>query len=92
MDFLFNKCSSLSILPEISKWKVDKVRNINYIFSKCASLSTLPDLSTWNLRNVNNMIGIFQSCTSLTSIENFQKFSDYNSKITDECISLLNTK
>ena len=47
MAFLFSSCSSLLSLPDISKWNLDKVKNINGIFSECSSLIFLPDISNW---------------------------------------------
>ena len=45
-------CSSLTTLPDISKWNTNNVTNIAYIFVGCSSLTTLPDISKWNINNV----------------------------------------
>ena len=34
MSDTFNRCSSLSSLPDISKWNSNNVKNMNFIFSK----------------------------------------------------------
>ena len=47
MQFLFSGCSSLSYLPDISKWNLTDVKNINAMFSECSSLISLPDISNW---------------------------------------------
>ena len=52
MGFLFSSCSSLLSLPDISKWNLDKVKNINGMFSECSSLIFLPDLSNWLNYNI----------------------------------------
>ena len=36
---------SLSKLPEINKWNINKVKDISCMFYGCKSLVTLPDIS-----------------------------------------------
>ena len=43
MSFMFDGCSSLSSLPDISKWNTKINTNICYMFSECSSLLSLPD-------------------------------------------------
>ena len=62
MNHMFNKCSSLSSLPDISKWNTNNVTNMSYMFRSCSSLSSLPDISKWNTNNVNNMSSMFAGC------------------------------
>jgi len=38
---LFAGCSSLKILPDISKWDLSNVKNISFLFHKCSSLKEL---------------------------------------------------
>jgi len=45
MEGLFNGCSLLKELPDISKWNTSKVTNMSNMFSGCSSLKKLPDLS-----------------------------------------------
>ena len=54
MGGLFAECSSLSELPDISKWNTENVTTMNGLFWKCSSLSLLPDISKWNIKNVTN--------------------------------------
>ena len=49
---MFQYCSSLESLPDISKWNISKVTNMNCLFKGCSSLKILPDVSSWNLENV----------------------------------------
>ena len=56
MKKMFCKCSSLLFLPDISKWNISNVMDMNYMFSIC---SFLPDISKWNTSNVTDKIGIF---------------------------------
>ena len=64
MSYMFNECSSLSSLPEFSKWYTNNVINMSYMFSRCSSLSSLPDISKWNAYNVTNMSFIFGACSN----------------------------
>ena len=59
MNGIFSGCSSLSDLPDISKWNTNKVTNMNGMFIGCLSLSYLPDLSKWNTNKVTNMSYMF---------------------------------
>ena len=75
MSWMFCGCSSLNFLPDISKWNITNVNNINRIFFDCNSLSLLPDLSKW--KNVNNIdiyhiIGECINIMNLSVIQNLQ--------------------
>ena len=43
MSWMFSECSSLSSLPDISKWNTNNVTNMIAMFYKCSSLSSLPN-------------------------------------------------
>ena len=70
MNGLFYKCSSLIILPDISKWNTTNVTDLSDIFAECSSLSKLPDISKWNTTNVTNLSEneFFDGCLSLLVI------------------------
>ena len=55
MNNMFYGCSSLSSLPDISKWNTNNVTNMSFMFYRCSSLLSLPDISKWNTNNVTNM-------------------------------------
>ena len=55
MSFMFDDCSSLVSLPDISKWNTNNVTDMSWMFVGCSSLSSLPDISKWNTNNVTNM-------------------------------------
>ena len=42
---MFDGGSSLSNLPDISKWNINNVNDISGIFNECKSLTILPDIS-----------------------------------------------
>ena len=62
MSYMFNKCSSLLSLPDISKWKINNVNDMSYMFYNCSSLISLPDISKWNTKNVTDINHIFIYC------------------------------
>ena len=78
MSYMFDGCSSLSSLPDISKWNTNNVTNMSYMFNGCSSLSTLPDISKWNTNNVTHMTNIFNGCSSLTSLPDISKWNTNN--------------
>ena len=74
MSGMFNGCSSLSSLPDISKWNTSNVTNMSGMFYGCSSLSSLPDISKWNTSNVTDMRNMFDRCKdSLNIPEKFKK-------------------
>ena len=70
MSYMFWHCSSLSSLPDISKWNTNNVTNMSYMFPFCSSLSSLPDISKWNTNNVTDMYAMFDNCKSSLVIPN----------------------
>ena len=60
MSYMFEGCSSLSSLPDISKWNIDNVTDMSFMFNECKSLSSLTDISKWNTNNVTNMSYMFK--------------------------------
>ena len=73
MKALFKNCSSLSSIPNITKWNIKGIINIEEIFMNCSSLSSLPDISKWKIesKEVNN---IFEGCLSLSSFPDIFKW------------------
>ena len=65
MTGIFSKCSSLSSLPDISKWDIQNATYLNSMFYGCKSLASIPDLSKWDIKKVINMENIFGDCSSL---------------------------
>ena len=62
---MFNNCSSLILLPDISKWDTRNIINMNYLFSECTSLTKLPDISIWKTENLIYMENIFYNCSPI---------------------------
>ena len=72
---MFNKCSLLSSLPDISKWNTTNIYNMSGMFRDCKSLESLPDISKWNVENVIHMQNMFRGCVSLTSLPDISKWN-----------------
>ena len=49
MSSMFNNCSSLKSLPDISKWDIRNVTDMCEMFHNCSSLTSLPEISNWVL-------------------------------------------
>ena len=46
--------------PNISKWNVSKVKNMEFMFDECKNFNC--DISGWDVSNVENMSCMFLSC------------------------------
>jgi len=92
MNGMFRYCSSLSSLPDISKWDTNNVTDMSYMFYGCSSLSSLPDISKWDTDNVTNMSYMFHGCSSLSSLPDISEWNTNNvtnmSGIFNQCKSL----
>ena len=92
MSSMFDGCSSLSSLPNISKWNTQSVINMSYMFKGCESLSSFPYISKWNTKNVYDMSYMFNECSSLSSLPDISKWNTQNvnnmSFMFDGCSSL----
>ncbi len=49
-----------TINPDISKWNVSKVRNMQSMFALCENFDC--DISKWDVGNVEDMLGMFNCC------------------------------
>ena len=78
MSHMFDGCSSLLSLPDISKWNTNNVIYMEDMFYKCSSLSSLPDISKWNTNNVINVSHMFNGCLSLSSLPDISKWNTNN--------------
>ena len=66
IEGIFAGCSSLTSLPDLSKWNTNNINNMAGIFHGCSSLISIPDISKWNTNNITDIAGIFYGCSSLT--------------------------
>ena len=80
---MFNGCSKLKYLPDISSWKTHIVYNMKYLFANCSSLLSMPDISQWETFNVIDMRGLFMNCSSLTYLPDISNWNTYSLKAID---------
>ena len=89
---MFYECSSLSNLPDISKWNTNNVNDMSCMFYQCSSLSNLQDFSKWYTNNDTDMSSMFYKCSSLLNIPDISKWNtNYVTDISsmfDGCSSL----
>ena len=55
MSYIFYRCSSLTNLPDISKWNISNVTAFSNKFCECCSLESLPDISKWDINNAKDI-------------------------------------
>ena len=86
MKFMFYGCSSLTSLPDISKWSVTNVRNMDGLFSNCLSLSSLPKISKWYLYSFysDNDVNLCENCISLLKKAFIHRWNYYKENPTDK--------
>ena len=78
MSYMFEKCTELKELPDISKWNTINIKKMECIFSKCESLVSLTEISKWNTINVTNMRFMFSDCKSLKSLPDISQWDISN--------------
>ena len=72
MSYMFSECSSLSSLPDISKWNTNNVTNMSCMFNGCSSLSSLPDILKWNIPKVTDKFNMFNECLNVIVSNKFK--------------------
>ena len=65
---MFDGCTSLISISDISKWNISNVTKMNRLFNQCHSLESLPDINKWDTSNVTTMERLFNQCYSLKSL------------------------
>ena len=75
---MFFGCSSIKILPDISKWNIDNITNIESMFSYCSSLKFFPDISNWNTDNITSLKDLFSFCSSLEVLPDISNWKTNN--------------
>ena len=90
---IFYNCSSLVILPDISKWNTSNFIEMIGLFFSCSSLVSLPDISKWNIDKVTDISSLFSNCSSLSSLPDITKWNTNKNRkmksLFSDCFSLL---
>ena len=94
LSYMFNDCSSLVSLSDVSIWNNRNIINLKCLFNNCFLLEKLPDLSKLNTDNVEDISFAFNNCHSLKSLPDISQWN--TNKVTNienlfnECTSLTN--
>ena len=80
MSYMFYNCSSLTSLPDISKWDTSSVDNMSYMLYNRSSLPSLPDISKWDIINVIHMDYMFFNCNSLVYLPDIFRLNIFENK------------
>ena len=80
MSCMFQKCSSLLSVFNLSKIVNKNVTNMSNMFYSCSSLISLPDISKWDISNVTDISYMFYSCKSLLSLPDISNWNTFNIK------------
>jgi len=75
ISHMFDNCSNLLSLSDISNFDTSKITNMSYMFYNCKSLTSLPDISNWNTSNVIDMSYMFYNCNSLNYISDIKNWN-----------------
>ena len=78
MKNIFEKCSNLISIPDISKWDFSNIVDISGMFNGCSNLKSLPDISKWNTSKITNISGLFNHCILLSSLPEISKWDTSN--------------
>ena len=92
MSFMFNECSSLISIKDISNWNTSNITDMSYLFNECSSLSYFSGISEWDTKNVINISYLFSSCAHLEKLPDISKWDTSSvismSNLFDGCSSL----
>ena len=80
ISYMFDDCSSLISIQDISKLDTNKIINMSKMFCNCSSLIALPDISKWKTNNVKDMCGMFYNCSSLIALPDISNWNTNNVK------------
>ena len=86
MNGMFNGCSSLVIIPDISKWKTDNLTETKLMFYGCSSLLVNPDISKWNENIIKKEAFYPSSRISNSEMVELNSYSNYISSVNDNSI------
>ena len=75
---MFEGCSALKKLPNISDWDVGNAKSLEGIFKGCSALTELPkDIIYWDVKNVISMKDMFNGCEKI-GFENLPNLKNWS--------------
>ena len=89
---MFDSCSSLTYLPNISNWNMENVTNISCMFFECSNLKFEKDKLNWNISNCTDIRSLFYKCSSANYLPDISNLNTSNvihmNQLFGECYSL----
>ena len=80
---MFQECSHLVELPNISQWKTKNVTTMERMFYGCSALIFLPDFSEWDMTEVDNIEEMFRGCRTITIFPDYRKWKNLKATVSD---------
>ena len=80
MSSMFDNCSSLEEIQDMSKWNTKFVKDMSKMLYNCSSLIKLPKILPWNTKNVEDMSKMFYNCSSLKELPYISHWDTKNVK------------
>ena len=74
MSHMFANDFALNSIPDISKWNVLKVKDMEHMFTHCGIIE-FPDISKWDMSNIENMSYMFSYCINLKEVPNLPEWN-----------------
>ena len=72
MSYMFCNCKLLKSLPDISKWNISNVFNMEGMFYYCISLKSFKYISKWKLNKNINLKDTFKGIDQKLIPKNFK--------------------
>ena len=68
MVYMFESCSSLTTIGDVSNWNVPCLTTTSNMFLNCRKLKSV-NAANWTTRDLQNVSNMFKSCLALTSFD-----------------------
>ena len=78
-SYIFKDCVGLIALPDIGKWDVTNINNMEGLFWKCWNLIYISNnISKWNTINLQNIHGMFFGCVNILYLPDISNWNTNN--------------
>ena len=80
MESMFEWCTNLEEISDVSRWNVENVTSMKGMFFKCKKLKSVPGIEKWNPLKLTDCRELFLGCekiplSEVAKIENGKNFS-----------------
>ena len=73
LSHMFEGCSSLTGVGDISQWATEAVADLSYMFWHCTDLTSV-DFNGWDVSKVTDLSHMFEGCIRLTGVGNISQW------------------